>query len=122
MSSVQGPAKTPLSAPSAKSGPTCPECMSPFARKHPLQLFCSTTHRDVWNTRQAIRGRVATPLIVVARMTRYGTRGDIDTGKRAGTDINNLIQRWIEEDRAAGRMSWPEYLKRRYAIGFDPLT
>lgn len=62
-----------------------------------------------------------TPLAIVERVTRGGSRGDTKTGRRARQEKDALIQRWIEEDRAAGRMAWSDYMARRYAIGFDPL-
>lgn len=104
------------------SGSTCPECLEHFARAHPGQLFCTPAHRDAWNNRATVRGRVLTPLAMVDRVTRGGSRGDVATGQRARQQKEALIQRWIEEDREAGRMSWPEYMARRYAIGFDPLA
>lgn len=125
-SSVQGPPQTPresltaLPAPSAPS--RCPECLSTFVRHHPGQLFCTPAHRDRWNNRAAVRGRVLTPLAIVARVTRGGSRGDKETGKRARQQQEALIQRWIEEDRAAARMDWPTYLRLRYGVGFDPLA
>lgn len=126
MSSVQGPPETHVSTTLPVSGatdtrPQCPECLSPFKRRHPGQLFCTVAHRDAWNGRAAVRGRVLTPLAIAARVTRNGTRGDRATGARAASEAAALIQRWRDEDRAAGRMDHPEYLARRYRTGFDPL-
>ncbi len=128
MSSVQGPPEKPASADSGEAAPfghgECPECrpdVRGFIRRHPGQLFCTTAHRDAWNDRAAKRGRVLTPLAIVARLTRNGTRGDSDTGARAASEQHALITRWRDEDAAAGRMSHPEYLARRYRAGFDPL-
>ena len=120
MSLVQRSPETGPTAGVGLSGP-CPECLASFAPAHPLQLFCSPAHRDAWNNRYTVRGRVLTPLAIVARLTRDGTRGDKQTGRRAAVEQAILIQRWRDDDRAAGRMEWPEYLRRRYAIGFDPL-
>lgn len=126
MSSVQGPPETPAATAAPVSGttdtrPLCPECLSRFPRRHPGQLFCTVAHRDAWNGRAAVRGRVLTPLAIVARVTRNGTRGDRATGARAASEAATLIQQCCDEDRAAGRMSHPEYLARRYRVGFDPL-
>ncbi len=122
---LQGPPANPAGAHPAPAGtcarPSCPECLSGFIRKHPAQLFCCTAHRDAWNNRATVRGRVLTALAMVARITRDGTRGDAATGKRAARERNALIQRWRDEDIAAGRMAWPDYLRARYAAGFDPL-
>lgn len=121
-SSVQGPPETPFQAVSAISAPsTCPECLAAFARRHPGQLFCTPAHRDQWNNRAAVRGRVLTPLAIVTRATRGGSRGDTETGRKARQHHDRLVQRWVEEDRAAGRMDWPTYLRLRYRGGFDPL-
>lgn len=102
-SSLQGPAGKP-----AESNPASPAPDAPV-------------HRDTWGNRATVRGRVLTPLTIVVRATREGTRGDCDTGSRAAHHQRALIQRWIEEDRAAGRMDWPTYLRLRYSVGFDPL-
>lgn len=128
-SSVQGPPERaaqrlcPIHAPQApaKAAPICPECLQPFHRKHPGQLFCTTTHRDDWNNRAAVRGRVLAPLSMVAHLTRSGTRIDPEIGKRAAAEMRALITRWRDEDRKAGRMDHPAYLRLRYRVGFDPL-
>ncbi len=112
MSSVSGTTDT---------RPECPECRQAFARRHPGQLFCTAAHRDAWNNRAAVRGRVLTPLVIVARVTRNGTRGDRVTGARAASELATIVQHYRDEDRAAGRMDHPEYLARRYRAGFDPL-
>lgn len=118
---LQGPPQDAAGADPAGTGPLCPECLQPFPRAHPGQLFCSPAHRDAWNNRATVRGRVLTPLAMVERVTRGGSRGDTATGIRARQQKDQLIQRWIEEDRAAGRMDWPAYLRLRYGVGFDPL-
>lgn len=100
---------------------TCPECMAAFTPVEARQLFCNPAHRRAWNNRATVRGAVLMPLAIVARLTRNGTRGDAATGRRAARDHNALVQRYRDEDAAAGRMPWADYLRRRYAIGFDPL-
>jgi hypothetical protein len=42
-------------------------------------------------------------------------------GREASNHHNALIQRYRDEDRVAGRMEWPEYMIRRFKLGFDPL-
>lgn len=122
---LQAPRQTPAEshpADPAPSGPsTCPECLCGFTRRHPGQLFCTPAHRDQWNNRATVRGRVLTPLAIVTRATRGGSRGDTVTGRKARQHHDQLVQRWIAEDRAAGRMDWPAYMALRYALGFDPL-
>ena len=117
---LQAAPEKPVTAPPPQTRP-CPECMAGFVATQAGQLFCTPAHRDAWNNRGTVRGRVLTPLAMVARITRDGTRGDRVTGKRASSENAALIQRWRDEDAAAGRMPWPEYLRRRYAAGFDPL-
>lgn len=99
--------------------------MKPFEPKVRNQLFCMPAHNAAWNNRATARGRVLTPLSIVARITRNGTRGS-EEARKAGRDASNLhnqlIQRYRDEDRAAGRMEWPEFMARRFRIGFDPLT
>jgi hypothetical protein len=118
---LQGPLAKPQEARDGVAGPLCPECLQPFPHAHPGQLFCSPAHRDAWNNRATVHGRVLTPLAMVERVTRGGSRGDTATGIRARQQKDQLIQRWVEEDRAAGRMDWPTYLRLRYGVGFDPL-
>lgn len=86
-----------------------------------FDLLDPATHRDEWNARTFVRARVVLPLIMVGRITRDGTRGDKDTGKRASAEANILLQRYRDDDRTAGRMEWPEYLRLRYLCGFDPI-
>ncbi|WP_109808389.1 hypothetical protein [Sphingosinithalassobacter portus] len=99
--------------------------MKPFEPNRANQLFCTPAHNTAWNNRATTRGRVLTPLSIVARITRNGTRGTSEArkaGREASNHHNTLIQRYRDEYRAAGRMEWPEYMRRRFAAGFDPLT
>jgi hypothetical protein len=117
-----GPVDPPDNRPVFAERP-CPECLTPFKPRMAGTLFCCPAHRDAWNNRQTVRGRVLVPLDMVARVTRGGTRGsaeDRETGKRAARDHHRLTQRFRDEDRAAGRMAFPEYLRRRYDAGYDP--
>jgi hypothetical protein len=97
----------------------CPECRAVFAPKHWRSLFCCAEHRVAWHNRATVRGRVLTPLVMAARQTRGGSRGDRDTGKAARRDADAHMQRWRDEDRAAGRMDQAEYIRRRNKLGFD---
>lgn len=89
---------------------------------HPHQLFCCDKHRAAWRARDTKRGRQVFAVAMVARITRDGSRGDKEAGKQAASEYRELLQRWKQEDAEAGRMPWVQYLKRRKAIGFDPLT
>lgn len=97
----------------------CPECQTAFAPKMWRSLFCCEAHRVAWHNRATVRGRVLTPLAMASYLTRHGTRGDRATGKRAVTSQHQLIQRWRDEDRKAGRMSQVEYVRRRIKLGFE---
>ena len=99
----------------------CPECQVPFELRQDTQLFCCPEHRTAWNNRMTVRGRVATPLMIAARLTRNGTRGGSLHGFRASVDLDTLIRRWRREDEAEGRMSTVAYVDCRYALGFDPI-
>lgn len=96
---------------------TCPECRATFMARHPGTLFCSTSHKRAYNNRWLTRGAVLAPIYSAARTTRFGTRGDKATGSRATANANSLVQRWAEEDKAAGRLSTVEYMELRYRLG-----
>jgi hypothetical protein len=96
----------------------CAECPKVFLRAGPRQMFCCPEHRTAWHDRDKIRGRMLVPLRMAAQITRGGSRGDTEIGKRARRDSEHLERRWIAEDRAAGRMNAAEYMRRRYALGF----
>ena len=100
----------------------CPECRKPFEPNRANQLFCSSQHNADWNNRATARGRVLTPFSIVARVTRDGTRGspeDREIGRKASSRHRALIQEYRDEDRAAGRMEWAEYMKHRFRLGLD---
>ena len=102
----------------------CPECMRLFEPTVVNQLFCMPEHTTAWNNRATKRGRVLTPLSIVSRVTRNGTRGTVEAreaGRQASSQHNALIQRYRDEDREAGRMEWPAFMILRFKQGFDPL-
>jgi predicted nucleic acid-binding Zn-ribbon protein len=101
------------------SGHGCPECGQRFFMAHPRQLFCKPIHKNAWETRARKRGLQFLPLGLVARETRNGTRGDIDTGKRATRDADFLRIQWRDEDKQAGRMSAVEFQRLRQRMGYD---
>lgn len=102
---------------------TCPECGKLFEPNVRNQLFCTPAHKAAWNNRATVRGRVLTPLSIAARVTRNGTRGTPEAreiGRRASNAHNALIQQYRDEDRAAGRMEWTQFLIARVKHGlFD---
>lgn len=106
----------------AKGNPSrwqCPECGATFKPAQRRQLFCSPKHKSDFHNRQTVRGRVLTPLAMAARQTRGGSRGDKGTGRQARSDADFLMQRWTDEDRAAGRMSMVAYVALRLRLGFE---
>ena len=101
--------------------------MKLFEPKVANQLFCRPAHNTAWNNRATKRGRVLTHLAITAGITRNGTRGTPEAreaGREASRLHHALIQRYRDEDRAASppRMEWPEYMRRRFRLGFDPLS
>lgn len=104
--------------PDASGGPVCPECMEPFHRVHPRQLFCSPAHKKAFHNRATARGLTLAPVAIAARATRDGSTGDKDTGKRARRESRRLMDRWAREDREAGRMSMVDYMAARWRIGY----
>jgi hypothetical protein len=97
----------------------CPECMAPFRRRQPHQLFCCTSHKRAWHNRWMGRGAVLAPLQASARATRGGSRGDKPTGSRARADAEHLLQRWKDEDAGAKppRMPIDRVVAERYRLG-----
>lgn len=109
----------PVGAPApASSAHRCPECSEPFRRIHPRQLFCSNAHKIAFHNRQTVRGRTLAPLAMAARITRNGSRGDTETGKKARSESTFLLDRWAREDREAGRMTMVDYMRERWLIGY----
>jgi hypothetical protein len=78
---------------------------------------------DEW--RDMLDGTPApTPLSIVARVTRNGTRGTPEAreaGRVASSHHNTLIQRYRDDDREANRMEWPAFMILRVRQGFDLL-
>lgn len=98
----------------------CPECLDVFRPRMWRQMFCCYWHRRAWHNRATTRGAVLFSLVMAARETRDGTRGRKATGKEASHQSNTLMQRWRDEDRDV-RMGQVEYLRRRFALGFDAI-
>lgn len=95
-------------------GHPCPECMQGFKARSWQQLFCCPAHKRTYNNRWLKRGAVLAPFAAAARATRDGTRGRKSVGRSASIDANRLLQRWADEDRAAGRMNVVDYMGLRY--------
>ena len=76
-------------------------------------------HRQAWHDRDKIRGRQLLPLRLASQLTRGGSRGEKEIGKKARRDAEHLERRWIAEDASARRMNPVEYTQLRYRLGFD---
>ena len=81
----------------------CPECGVTFDKVEKRQVFCSKAHGKRFYNLQTKRGTVIGPLLTVARMAGRYSGVDKELGAYARKEADNLISRWIQEDRAAGR-------------------
>lgn len=97
----------------------CPECLSYFT---PLEqwrtLFCCPKHRQAFANRQTVRGRQLTAWSLARYVTRNGSRRNKDAGKKAAAVCDATMQKWIVEDREAGRMAMDDYIAERLRLGF----
>lgn len=101
----------------------CPECMTRFSPRQANTLFCCPAHKRAWNNRWTVRGSQLAQYDAVARLTRDGSRGspeDRAVGKRASGIRHRLIQRFRDEDRDAGRMPLPRFMRERLRVTDEP--
>ena len=98
----------------------CPECGVAFAvpEANARKMFCTDAHRVAWNNRMTVRGRVLTPLVMAERITRSGDSRDRASGILARQQSRRLMDKWVKEDRAAGRMAADTYFATRQRLGF----
>lgn len=116
---LHGPAETATAASRARPvRQACPECSHTFQPVHSRQLFCCADHKAAFHNRATVRGRTLTPMAMAARITRDGSRGDLDMGRIARRESRRLIDAWAREDREAGRMDMVEYMRARTRIGY----
>ena len=113
---LDGQAEKPVE-PDRPANGTCPECGGRYDAVHPNQMFCSTPHRKTFLNRQTVRGAALAPLQMAARISRGGSRNDRPTGIRARQLAEQMIGRWIAEDREAGRMSMIDYVAMCFRKG-----
>lgn len=90
----------------------CAECGTRFTSKQTKACFCSRDCRQAFHNRAAARGKTLTPMIMASRQGR-GT----EVGKLAQAEWARLAARFAEEDKAAGRMSMLQFVKRQHALG-----
>ncbi len=79
----------------------CPECSAEFTPRNGRARFCTPHHKEAFHTRNAIRGQILTGL---AMSWRAGKHGAGDVSKFAHREMCALLDRYIAEDRAAGRL------------------
>lgn len=115
---LHGPAGKPAKREAPSMRHVCPECAQPFQAVHSRQLFCCPEHKAAFHNRATVRGRVLAPMAMAARITRDGSRGDMETGKAARRESRQLIDAWAREDREAGRMDMVAYMRERRRIGY----
>lgn len=97
----------------------CPECGGEVIAAGPAAIFCSRSCKRAHHDRTERRGARLLPYVMAARQTRDGTRGDKETGAHAAHVARTLMERWRDEDAAAGRMSATELTALRIRLGHD---
>lgn len=107
----------PPEQPPLATGRRCAECPAHFAPRDAKQLFCGIPCKRAYNNRWLTRGAVLAPIYTAARVTRGGSRGDKAIGRKARQAAEQLVQRWIEEDAAAGRLDAVAYVAHRLRHG-----
>jgi hypothetical protein len=105
-----------------KTARTCPECGASFvpSAMNWRKIFCCDQHRQAFLYRINVRGKQLLVPAMASRATRDGTRGEFkQAGKKAASYSRGLMQRWMEEDRAAGRMPMVEFFALREKLYFN---
>lgn len=103
----------------------CPECLAPVSPSKASggrNMFCCQEHRQAHANRMTVRGRRLTAIAMASRITRDGSTRNKGVGKSARRLSRQLMDRWIREDREAGRMPADEYhaLRGRVGVDLDP--
>lgn len=89
----------------------CAECGACFQPKQHKQAFCQPAHATAWHNRAAKRGKLLVPLLMASREGRSDP-----TAKWALSEYCRLAGIYRDEDKAAGRMSALNFLKRQQAL------
>lgn len=101
------------------SGRRCPECLGPVDTTMDWRkIFCSQAHRMAFHNRQLIRGRKLVVPAIAERITRSGTARRKAAGILARQRNRQMMDQWVKDDRAAGRMAMDEYFELRERLGF----
>jgi hypothetical protein len=121
---LHGPPETGTGAPrgdpaTAGTGRRCPECRALVDTSADWRkMFCSEAHRVAFHNRATVRGRKLVPLVMAERITRSGYCRDKATGILARQRSRQLMDKWAQDDRAAGRMAMDDYVATRERLGF----
>lgn len=83
-----------------------------FKPSQAKQLFCRPACKQAYHNRNAARGKTLVPVLMASRQGR-GT----EIGRLAQAEWARLAARFAEEDRAAGRMTALQFVKRQQALG-----
>lgn len=113
----------PVCAPTAGPAPysrhfrpvsrVCPECNETFETPSRKKTFCCDAHKLAFHNRNAARGKVLIPLAMAWR----AGRGSGDTAKKAFAQLTSTLDRFVREDREAGRLPMAQYLQCSFARG-----
>lgn len=90
----------------------CAECGGCFTPTQVKQLFCGKTCKQRYHNRSAARGKTLVPLLMASRQGR-----NTELGRYAQGEWARLASRFAAEDKAAGRMSLFEFVRRQQALG-----
>lgn len=89
----------------------CAECRACFKPKQLKQAFCQPSCTLAWHNRAAKRGKLLTPLLIASREGRSDP-----VAKWALSEYCRLAGMYRDEDKAAGRMSALNFLKRQQSL------
>lgn len=89
----------------------CAECTTCFQPTQVKQVFCSTPCRQAYHNRAAKRGKVLVPLFMAYREKR-----STPAAKQALSEAWRLTAEFRAEDKAAGRMSAHDFIRRQHTL------
>lgn len=116
---AEAPQQPELGKPGSRRCPECLVAVEPNPAAGNRNIFCCKEHSQTHRQRQLVRGRRLSALAMAARITRNGTRRNKGAGKSARRDHEKLIDKFIVEDRKAGRMPADEYFSLRWKLNLD---
>lgn len=89
----------------------CAECGGCFQPAQVKQVFCSAACKQAYHNRAAKRGKVLVPLVMAHRQGRSSP-----TGRQAHSEWARLVSQFTAEDKAAGRMTAHDFVRRQHAL------